>query len=251
MRTTLRAAGAAALTAGLVLVGAGSASAHVTVTPDTTAAGAYALLTFGVPHGCDGSPTTRVSIQVPEQITTVTPTVNPGWEVEKVMAALPEPIDDGRGGQRTERVAEVVYTTTAPLPDGFRDAFVLSLQLPDAAGETLVFPVVQGCEEGETAWVQVPQDGQDPDQLALPAPVVAVTAADAQDEDAVAASVDATGEVTAGSRTAASTAEGDGTVATATADAATPVATWSAVALGAAGLLLGGVAFLRTRRTRG
>ncbi|MDF2808369.1 MAG: hypothetical protein K0S43_3315, partial [Cellulosimicrobium sp.] len=91
MRKTLRAVGAAALTTGMVVVGAGAAAAHVTVTPDTTDAGAYALLTFGVPHGCGDSPTTKVSIQVPEQVVTVTPTVNPGWDVEKVMAALDEP----------------------------------------------------------------------------------------------------------------------------------------------------------------
>lgn len=159
MRKTLRAVGAAALTTGIVVVGAGAAAAHVTVIPDTTDAGAYALLTFGVPHGCGDSPTTKVSIQVPEQVVTVTPTVNPGWDVEKVMADLAEPVDDGHGGQYTERVAEVVYTAKTPLPDGYRDALVLSLKLPDAAGETLVFPTVQECAEGESAWVQVPADG--------------------------------------------------------------------------------------------
>lgn len=219
MRKTLRAAGAAALTTGLVLIGTSAASAHVTVIPDTTAAGAYALLTFGVPHGCDGSATTRVSIQVPEQITAVTPTINPGWEVEKVMADLAEPIDDGHGGQRTERVAEIVYTATTPLPEGFREAFVLSLKLPDTVGETLVFPTVQECEEGESAWVQVPQDDEDADALDLPAPMFDITAA-----------------------------EGDAGAGT---DAATPVVTWVALALGAVGAVLGGLAFLRARRTRG
>ncbi len=73
MRKTLRAVGAAALTTGLVVTGAAAASAHVTVTPDTTEAGSYALLTFGVPHGCGDSPTTKVSVQVPEQVVTVTP----------------------------------------------------------------------------------------------------------------------------------------------------------------------------------
>lgn len=130
MRKTLRAVGAAALTTGLVVTGAAAASAHVTVTPDTTEAGSYALLTFGVPHGCGDSPTTKVSVQVPEQVVTVTPTVNPGWDVEKVMEDLAEPVDDGHGGQYTERVAEVVYTAKAPLPDGYRDAFVLSLSFP-------------------------------------------------------------------------------------------------------------------------
>lgn len=67
MRKILRAAGALSLTTGLLVAGSSVASAHVNVKPDTTAAGAHALLTFGVPHGCEGSSTTRVSIQIPSR----------------------------------------------------------------------------------------------------------------------------------------------------------------------------------------
>ncbi|WP_265521538.1 YcnI family protein [Oerskovia flava] len=222
MKKLLHAGAAGALTAGLVLVGSGSASAHVTVVPDTTTAGAYALLTFGVPHGCGESATTEVSLQIPEQIITVTPTVNPGWEIEKVMATLDEPVDDGHGGQYTERVAEVVYTTDTPLPNGYRDAFVLSVKLPDSAGDTLVFPAVQTCEEGESAWVQLPAEGQDLGDLEMPAPMFELTAAPADEE----------GE-----------AQADAAV-----DGSTSAVSWVALALGGAGLLLGGAAFLRSRR---
>lgn len=238
MRKTLRAAGATALATGLLLAGAGSAAAHVTISPDTTTAGAYALLTIGVPHGCGDSATTRVSIQIPEQLASVTPSINPGWEVEKVMEDLAEPLDDGHGGQRTERVAEVVYTTDTPLPDGYRDAFVLSVKLPDLPGETLVFPAVQECEEGESAWVQVPQDGQDPHELELPAPSFEITTAG----DA--------GEATAVTASDETTAGGDQSAVPLTAAAEAPATTWVALALGAGGLLLGGLALLRTRRTQ-
>ena len=58
-----------------------------------------------------------------------------------------------------------------------RDVFELSLQLPeDAAGSTLYFPAVQTCEEGESAWVQIPADGR-PHELELPAPGLGVRAA--------------------------------------------------------------------------
>jgi uncharacterized protein YcnI len=248
MRKTLRALGAAALTTGLVVVGASAASAHVSVNPDTTSAGAYALLTFGVPHGCGASSTTKVSLQMPEQIITATPTVNPGWDVEKVMEDLAEPVDDGHGGQYTERVAEIVYTARTPLPDGYRDAFVLSLKLPDAEGETLVFPTVQECEEGESAWVQVPAEGEDADALELPAPMFEITAAEG---DGHGSPAEADAESAAGDGTDAQAAGADGadsTAATASDEAATPAATWVALALGAAGLVLGLLAFLRTRR---
>ena len=73
IRIGVAGAGAAALT----LASASWAGAHVTVSPSQGAAGSYSVLTFSVPHGCDGSATTRVAIQVPEQILSVTPSVNP------------------------------------------------------------------------------------------------------------------------------------------------------------------------------
>src|SRR5699024_3836579 len=153
----------------LVLTGALPAAAHVTVSPDTTEAGAYALLTFAVPHGCEGAATTKVAISLPEEgIGPVTPSVNPNWDVERV----------GEGGDPQGDVIEVVYTAKTPLPDDLRDSFELSaLILPDSEGQTLAFPVAQTCEEGETLWGQLPEEGQDPHELEHPAPSFTVTAA--------------------------------------------------------------------------
>jgi len=165
-----------ALALGLVLAAPGVALAHVSASPDTTVAGATSVVSFVVPHGCDGSPTTRISIEVPAQLSTVTPVYKTGWTIEKVMEPLDPPVDDGHGGTRTERVAEVVFTATTPLPDGYRDTVGLQVRLPAEPGQTLVFPTVQTCESGETAWVQVPQPGQtaEPEN---PAPTVVTTTA--------------------------------------------------------------------------
>ncbi len=171
-------AAAVAAAAGLVLIGASAASAHVTVSSTTAEAGAYTVLTVSVPHGCDGSSTTRVAIDIPEGINAVTPTRNAFYQVEKVMETLPEPITDAHGNVLTERVGEVVYTAITPLPADQRDTFELSLRLPeDAAGTTLYFPTVQTCEQGESAWIEIPAEGQDAHDLALPSPSLAVTAA--------------------------------------------------------------------------
>lgn len=181
--------GAAALSAlAISLGGAATANAHVTVSSNTAEADSYAVLTFSVPHGCDGSATTAVAIQIPEGINSATPTRNPFYTVENVNEPLATPITDSHGNQITERVAEIVYTATTPLPDGQRDTFELSLKLPEnAAGTTLHFPAVQTCEQGETAWVEVPAAGQDPSELDSPAPelvVVAASTADGQVHDA-------------------------------------------------------------------
>ena len=179
-RTALPAAAAL----GAVALAVAPASAHVTITPSTTAAGAYAVLTVSVPHGCDGSPTTKIAVKLPDDIYSVTPTRNPFWTVETVMRKLDDPITDAHGNEVTERVDQVVYTARTPLPDGQRDTFELSLQLPDEDGETLAFPVVQTCAQGETGWTEQAVDGQDPESLEHPAPLVTITPADAAEVSA-------------------------------------------------------------------
>ncbi|AVT37024.1 nuclear export factor GLE1 [Plantactinospora sp. BB1] len=206
------------------------AAAHVTVSPSVTIADSYTVLTFGVPHGCDGSATTKVSIKIPEKIVSVTPTVNPNWAVQKVMADLNPPVKDSHGNELTQRVAEVVYTAKTPLPDDLRDTFELSLKLPNAPGETLAFPAVQSCQQGETPWVEMPAAGQDADELEHPAPSFVLTAkADTGDADAavqpVARSSDESGS------------GGNGVVG------------WIGLVLGALGLVAGGLALLRTRKS--
>lgn len=169
--------GATALTAGglIVLATAATASAHVGIAEDEVAAGSTALITFQFSHGCDGSPTTEVRIQMPATVAQVSPTINANWDVTKTMETLDTPIEGGHGEQITERVAEVVYTAKTPVLEGSRDLFVLSVLIPeDAAGTTLFFPTIQTCEAGETAWIEIPAEGQEPDDLESPAPSVAV-----------------------------------------------------------------------------
>jgi uncharacterized protein YcnI len=182
----LLAAPAAAGVALLTLAGplAGSASAHVSITPTETAAGASTLLTVGVSHGCDGAATTALEIQVPEEILSVTPSRNPLWTVTKTKVKLDKPQTDAHGNEVTERDGTIIYRTKTPLPEGYRDTFELSLTLPEKEGATLAFPTIQTCERGETAWVEVPADGQDPEELEHPAPALTVTAAEETDEHA-------------------------------------------------------------------
>lgn len=238
-RATVVAAGVLALS----LTGALAAGAHVSVSADTTAAGSYALLTFGVPHGCDGSSTTRIAIKIPDEINAVTPTVNPNWDVQKVMVPLDPPVTDGRdngGNQLTERVDQIVYTARTPLPADLRDALVLSLRIPDVAGQALRFPVVQTCEVGETAWIEPEAaGGAEPDN---PAPSIEVTAAVVDGHDGAAS----TGASTTGAPV--SSAEVSATAASEPASSSNALAIAGLVA-GLLGLLVGGIALVRSRHS--
>jgi uncharacterized protein YcnI len=236
--------GVASAVAGLGLAVAGPASAHVTITPSDTAAGAYTVLTVSVPHGCDGSATTKVAIRMPEEITEVTPTRSPFYDLRKVTTKLDEPITAEDGDEITERTSEVVYTARTPLPDGERDTFELSLQLPeDAEGKTLVFPAIQTCEKGETAWTEVPAGGQAEDDLEHPAPSVTVTAAGEDAHGAMAEhSTSTTAGTTAGESAAGEPAEDEG---------GTDGLAVAGLVAGLLGLVAGGLALARTRGRTG
>lgn len=195
----------------VVVLSAGAASAHVTITPGEGAAGAYTVLTVAFAHGCDGSPTNKIAIQMPEQLLAVSPTRHPLWDVEKVMEDLAEPVTGAHGNEITERVAQVVYTTDAPLPDGYRDSFELSLQIPDVAGETLAFPVIQTCDEGETAWIEIAPEGSDEEPEA-PAPLLVVTEATGEGHGGAAAEEETEEEPAASEATPAE--EGSNTMGT-------------------------------------
>lgn len=153
-----------ALAAVVVLGVAGPALAHVTVAPSSTAAGAVTVLTVTVPHGCEGSPTTAVTISVPAGVTSVMPRPSASWTVGPQSA-----------GPGAEGGTVVTYRAASPLPEGVRGEFELQLRLPDAAGSTLAFPTVQTCESGESAWIEVPAAGQSAADLQLPAPTITVT----------------------------------------------------------------------------
>jgi len=147
----------AALLAGGVIALAvpAAAQAHVSASATSTAIGSYTVVTFSVPHGCEDSPTQVVTIDLPESILNVTPTVNPLWSVEKITMVLDEPIESAPGADPvTDRIGQVVYTsTTGGLLDGFRDTFELSLQLPAGEdGDVIEFPVTQTCTEGSAVW---------------------------------------------------------------------------------------------------
>ncbi|MEO6201514.1 MAG: YcnI family protein [Cryobacterium sp.] len=179
-KTTVFSVSALAAGALLSIAAPLSASAHISADPSETAAGSFSVITFALPHGCEGSATTSMRIGIPEGVVSVTPTVNPNWTVAEEEVDLEAPVADGEGAAVTSRTAAVVYTAVTPMPDGLRDTFALSLPIPaDAAGKTLEFPVTQTCEKGETQWDESTVAGEaEPEH---PAPAITVTGATGDD----------------------------------------------------------------------
>ena len=228
---TLKSTAAIGTTAGLMMLGLGAASAHVSATPTETGAGSSSLVTFAVSHGCDGSPTTAVTITLPDELNDAMPTVNPNWTISKATQKLDTPLTLANGSKVSERTSSITYTAKTPLPDHERDTFTLSMKLPEAAGTTLHFPTLQKCEVGQTDWKEIPAAGADHDSVNAPAPSVTLTAAVAGDGH--------------GSHDAAASTETASHIAD---DGGTSWAAWVGLGAGLAGLILGGLAFLRTGR---
>lgn len=148
--------------------------AHVTLEAQQATAGSYHKAVLRVPHGCAGSPTTAIKVQIPQGVVGVKPMPKPGWELSIVRAKLDRPYKDGHGRDVTERVSEVHWTGGRLLDDHY-DEFAMRVRLPDSAGETIYFRTVQECEKGVHRWIEIPASGKSRSDYAEPAPQITLT----------------------------------------------------------------------------
>ena len=158
-----------AVTAVAALIAIGTATAHVGARPGTAPAGGSSLIAFGVGHGCEGSPTTSVSIRIPAGVTSAKPRPKPGWRLSIRKGRLPQPVKDFAGNTVTRGVVDVTWSGGRLLDDHY-DAFEINLGMPNTPGKMLYFPTVQRCVRGVHRWIAIPTKGQpEPDE---PAPGV-------------------------------------------------------------------------------
>jgi uncharacterized protein YcnI len=217
------------------LVAAPVAAAHVTANPSTGAAGSFAMIAFRVPHGCEESPTTSLTIQIPAGVVSVSPQAVPGWTVTTKEGTLPEPVESEEE-TITEGVTEVTWSGGSLSPHQFTD-FGLSLKLPDTPDETVYFPAIQRCKQGVTRWIEIPVEGQpEPD---APAPGVELTASTGDEHGA-------------GTDAEAAEGETETTAAEESSDDELSGAEMAAVGMGAGGLVAGvaGLVVALRRRPR-
>jgi len=153
-----------------------SALAHATLERPQAAPGSYKAV-LRVPHGCDGKATHTVRVTIPEGYIDVKPMPKPGWELAIEKGAYDHAYKL-HGSEVTEG-AKTVTWSGGRLDDAHYDEFVLSGTLaPSVAGSTLHFPATQLCDGGEVSWNEIAAPGQNPHELAHPAPSVTVAQAD-------------------------------------------------------------------------
>ncbi|MFD6562592.1 YcnI family protein [Micromonospora profundi] len=236
LRRTATAAAALALTAAATAVFgfAGSASAHVTVNPKDATQGGYARVAFRVPNESDTASTTKLEVVLPENapVGSVSTMPVPGWTVATEKRKVDPPIEV-HGSQLTEAVSKITWTATGDAgvkPGQFQEFPVSMGPLPQV--ESMVFKTLQTYSDGNISrWIDEPvAGGEEPDS---PAPVLTLTPASAPSASASAA------PAAAAVASDDDDDEGEGT--------AIGLGVAGLVA-GLAGLVLGGLAFARTRR---
>ena len=169
MRSLIHVSAAAAAS---IVTAAAPAAAHITLEQQEAHVGAAYKAVFRVGHGCEGSPTIRVRVQIPEGVISVKPMPKPGWTVETVKGPYQQTYDY-YGTPLSEGVKEVVWSGGSLLDEHY-DEFVLRGQLTEGlpTDQMLYFPTVQECEEGAERWIEVPAEGKTADDYEYPAPGV-------------------------------------------------------------------------------
>lgn len=195
---------AAAFTA-LLALGAGVASAHVTVSSSDASAGGFGKVTFRLPDESDTASTVKVRIQLPTDTPFASVSVQPvaGWTVTTTKKPVNPPLTDDDGNKITEAVSVVEFDAPAGggiAPGQFQE-FSLSIGPFPKAGQ-VVFNVLQDYSDGtESAWIDPTVAGQpEPEH---PAPVLKLAGSSPSDSPAAAASPAAASAQQSGSSSAA------------------------------------------------
>lgn len=165
-----------------ILIGAlvAQAGAHPSLERREANVGAPYKGVMRVPHGCEGSATTRVRVQIPEGIIGVKPQPKPGWAIETTRGAYAQTYPYYHGAKLTEGVREITWS--GRLADDHYDEFIFVgfVAASLKAGDTVHFPTVQECEKGSSAWTEIPATGQSAHDLKQPAPAVRLVQAQGQ-----------------------------------------------------------------------
>lgn len=122
---------------GTALVAVPVAGAHVTVNPQQAAPGSFARLAIQVPNEEEGADTVKVSVRLP--------------------AGLGEVSFEPKAGWKRSVAGQTVTWSGGRIGPGEFDEFVISAELPDTPGRTLVFPAVQTYSNGKVVrWIGPP-----------------------------------------------------------------------------------------------
>jgi uncharacterized protein len=166
--------------AGVGLIAASPALAHVTANASGATQGGYGLVTFKVPTESDTARTIGLKVQLPTDNPIASVSVQPkaGWTytLKKAKPATPMSNDDGPITEVVTGVEWKVAPGGAGIKPGEFDTFVLSAG-PMPKVDTVTFKAVQTYSDGKVAsWIETAAPGS-ADKPEHPAPTISLAAA--------------------------------------------------------------------------
>lgn len=148
----------------LALLAPVPAFAHVVAAPSEAKAGSYSAIAFRVGHACGAGDTTlKLRVEIPDAVASARPQPKTGWTIAVE-----------KEGDKASAI-----TWTGRLPDDQFDDFAVLMKLPSQP-DSLIFPVIQTCEKGESQWTEIADPERPKEKLTHPAPVVRLTPAVAE-----------------------------------------------------------------------
>lgn len=219
-----------------------TAQAHVSVHPNTVPEGAFATLNVRVPGEEENAYAYKVATLFPAALTDVSIQNVPDWTAKVVTKKLAKPIQT-EDGPVSEEVSQVIWTgnksVDGRLDNGTFMQFPLSIAMPEGiAGKSLAFKTLEYYSNGKVVhWIGAPN-------AEFPAPTVNITAKGGVLQDVAGGEAGPTpGEVpSAGAATSSSSTSSSG-------NSASKGLGIAALIVGALGLLTGGAALVRSRRS--
>ncbi|MCW2235644.1 YcnI family copper-binding membrane protein [Azospirillum canadense] len=149
--------------------------AHTTLEAKQAPAGSLYKAVLRVGHGCEGTATTTLRVQIPEGVVAVKPMPKAGWTLTTKEGQYAQAYDY-YDEKLTKGVTEISWSG-GKLADAHYDEFVFRAKLPEKpAGTVVYFPVVQECEKGVHRWIEIPEAGKTDHDYKEPAPGVTLTA---------------------------------------------------------------------------
>jgi uncharacterized protein len=228
---------APAVAVSLALLAPAAARAHVSLHPNEVPTGSFATLGIRVPNEMEKANTVKLAVQVPPGFLDISTEYMPGWTSKVLTGKLAKPVQTS-DGEVTEQVREIIWTghgTQGLIPPGQFLNFPISTEIPGKAGEVLAFKVLQYYDNGEVIrWIGSPNSE-------TPAPQIDVTAEGGVLQDVA-------GSETAPPSPSAKPSE-EGEASSGSSDSASKGLGIAALILGALGLIAGGTALVRSRRT--
>jgi uncharacterized protein YcnI len=157
-----------------MVIAASGAYGHATLEQKEAELGSTYKGVIRIGHGCDGQPTLKVRVEIPEGVISVKPMPKAGWKLETETGPYAKTYEY-YGKTLSEGVKQITWTGS--LKHEHYDEFIFRAKLHKtlAPDQTLYFKTTQECGAGENAWIEIPADGQNSHDLKRPAPGVHLT----------------------------------------------------------------------------